>query len=146
MQSAHQSPLQRATKTATSFFRRWFLAAGKKAGSPQPFPRQSDEERAELGDPAEPGWLRSGEQKAAGSHGDGCHPALPGPAHSESSRSARPSSPSLSSMAPGFPRRPNPGCTVTSGPLVPELSLGATRCWHFLVIRQESDQGTACLH
>ena len=115
-------------------------------GSPQPFPRQSDEERAELGDPAEPGWLRSGEQKAAGSHGDGCHPALPGPAHSESSRSARPSSPSLSSMAPGFPRRPNPGCTVTSGPLVPELSLGATSCWHFLVIRQESDQGTACLH
>lgn len=35
---------------------------------------------------------------------------------------------------------------MTSGPLVPELSLGATRCWHFLVTCQESDQGTACLH
>ena len=48
---------------AASFLGRWFLTAGKKAsqarqgsaGSPQPFPRQSDEEQTELGDPVEPG-------------------------------------------------------------------------------------------
>lgn len=63
MQSAHQSPPRRATEMAASFLGRWFLTAGKKAsqarqgsaGSPQPFPRQSDEERTELGDPVEPG-------------------------------------------------------------------------------------------